>query len=303
MNGLMRVTGAWTGLLTDWLDRESLAAPRLRAQLARFALDDAVPLPVWRDALAQAAALRPGELALGLQIGAGVQPRHLGVLGYLVAPQTTVEAQSTALRHEADYTLERFEMQLFDKTGRLVALLEGQQLRHFPDTRELEIDTVRITFTAPDGRVTHITARQAAASDDGVTARLEGDARVESQGLAGAPPVLIEGQRLLAGLAGLAGMVVAALALAVAPLRLGVAGYLAPLVGLTACYALFQTANNTAVMGELRPDRRGVVSGVLALSRNLGLGDLVRMGPQRSDHRPDIGTALSTTPPPRLPRL
>ena len=25
MNGLMRVTGAWTGLLTDWLDRESLA--------------------------------------------------------------------------------------------------------------------------------------------------------------------------------------------------------------------------------------------------------------------------------------
>ena len=117
-----------------------------------------------------------------------------------VAPQTTVEAQSTALRHEADYTLERFEMQRFDKTGRLVALLEGQQLRHFPDTRELEIDTVRITFTAPDGRVTHITARQAVASDDGVIARLEGDAKVESQGLAGEPPVLIEGQRLLANI-------------------------------------------------------------------------------------------------------
>ncbi len=74
-----------------------------------------------------------------------------------------------------------------------------------------------------------------------------------------------------AGLAGLAGMVVAALALAALPLRLGVAGYLAPLVGLTACYALFQTANTTAVLGELRPDRRGAVSGVLALSRNLGL--------------------------------
>ena len=85
MNGLMRVTGAWTGLLTDWLDRESLAAPRLRAQLARFAPDDVVPLPVWREALSQAAALQPGVPALGLQIGAGVQPCHLGVLGYLVA--------------------------------------------------------------------------------------------------------------------------------------------------------------------------------------------------------------------------
>ena len=101
MNGLMRVTGAWTGLLTDWLDRESLAAPRLRAQLARFALDDAVPLPVWRDALAQAAALRPGELALGLQIGAGVQPRHLGVLGYLVAASDNLgEAMRVYLAYE-----------------------------------------------------------------------------------------------------------------------------------------------------------------------------------------------------------
>jgi lipopolysaccharide export system protein LptC len=117
-----------------------------------------------------------------------------------VAPRTVVEPQASTLRHEADYTLERFVMQRFDKQGRLVALVEGQQLRHFPDTRELEVDTVRITFNSPDGRVTHITARQAAASDDGVTARLEGDAKVESQGLAGEPPVVIEGQSLVANL-------------------------------------------------------------------------------------------------------
>lgn len=117
-----------------------------------------------------------------------------------VAPRTDTPTPSLALRHEADYALERFAMQRYDKAGRLVALLEGEQLRHFPDTRELEIDTVRITFTAPDGRVTHITARQAVASDDGVIARLEGDAKVESQGLAGEPPVLIEGQRLLANI-------------------------------------------------------------------------------------------------------
>ena len=117
-----------------------------------------------------------------------------------VAPRTSAEPTATVLRHEADYTLERFAMQRYDKTGRLVALLEGEKLRHFPDTRELEIDTVRVTFTAPDGRVTHITARQAVASDEGSVARLEGDARVESQGLAGEPPVIIEGQRLVANI-------------------------------------------------------------------------------------------------------
>lgn len=36
-------------------------------------------------------------------------------------------------------------------------------------------------------------------------------------------------------------------------------------------YAMFQTANNTAVMSDVRPDQRGVISGMLNLSRNLGL--------------------------------
>lgn len=40
---------------------------------------------------------------------------------------------------------------------------------------------------------------------------------------------------------------------------------------LTAGCAVFQTANNTAVMAEVPPDRRGVVSGALGLARNLGL--------------------------------
>ncbi len=48
-------------------------------------------------------------------------------------------------------------------------------------------------------------------------------------------------------------------------------GYIAPIVVVTAGYALFQTANNTAVMTDISPDRRGVISGMLNLSRNLGL--------------------------------
>jgi EmrB/QacA subfamily drug resistance transporter len=70
---------------------------------------------------------------------------------------------------------------------------------------------------------------------------------------------------------GLIGIALGAALLAALPAPLGVVGYLAPLVAITVCYALFQTANNTAVMREVPPDRRGVISGLLNLSRNLGL--------------------------------
>ena len=71
--------------------------------------------------------------------------------------------------------------------------------------------------------------------------------------------------------AGLAGMAAGCTLLASAPAAFGVAGYAGSIVVLTVGYALFQTANNTAVMAGIRPDRRGVVSGLLNLSRNLGL--------------------------------
>jgi MFS family permease len=70
---------------------------------------------------------------------------------------------------------------------------------------------------------------------------------------------------------GLVGLAAGSLGLSMVPARLGIAGYILPIVVLTADYALFQTANNTAVMADVGPDRRGVVSGVLNLSRNLGL--------------------------------
>ncbi len=72
-------------------------------------------------------------------------------------------------------------------------------------------------------------------------------------------------------LAGLAGMTAGSLTLALAPASVGVLGYVAPIAVVTAGYALFHTANNTAVMKNVPTERRGVISGVLNLSRNLGL--------------------------------
>ena len=69
---------------------------------------------------------------------------------------------------------------------------------------------------------------------------------------------------------GLIGMAAGCLMLSMLPATLGIPGYLGPIVVVTAGYALFQTANNTAVMTEIRPEQRGVISGLLNLSRNLG---------------------------------
>ncbi len=74
-----------------------------------------------------------------------------------------------------------------------------------------------------------------------------------------------------ASIVGLVAMTIGAAVLVLLPTSLGVAGYIAPLVVITAGYASFQAANNTAVMTDIRSDQRGVVSGLLSLSRNLGL--------------------------------
>lgn len=76
------------------------------------------------------------------------------------------------------------------------------------------------------------------------------------------------GRMAMAGLSGVSagcGMV------ALAPEWLGVAGYVLPLLVVTASYALFQAANNTRAMTHVGAERRGLASGLMSLSRNLGL--------------------------------
>lgn len=72
-------------------------------------------------------------------------------------------------------------------------------------------------------------------------------------------------------LGGLILMVGGTVALSVIPIGLGVVGYIGAIVILTPGYQLFQAANNTSVMKHIDADQRGVISGILSLSRNLGL--------------------------------
>jgi EmrB/QacA subfamily drug resistance transporter len=70
---------------------------------------------------------------------------------------------------------------------------------------------------------------------------------------------------------GLIGIAAGSFILSVMPVAFGIPGYIGPLVVITAGYALFQTANNTDVMTDVAREQRGVMSGMLNLSRNLGL--------------------------------
>ncbi len=66
-------------------------------------------------------------------------------------------------------------------------------------------------------------------------------------------------------------MAVGSAALAVLPDLFGISGYLAAIAVLTPGYQLFQAANNTAIMQDVQAEKRGLVSGLVNLSRNLGL--------------------------------
>lgn len=70
---------------------------------------------------------------------------------------------------------------------------------------------------------------------------------------------------------GLMAMIAGSLALALLPAAWGLPGYITGTVLLAPGYQLFLAANNTGVLGATPPERRGVTSGLLGLSRNLGL--------------------------------
>ena len=72
-------------------------------------------------------------------------------------------------------------------------------------------------------------------------------------------------------IAGLVAMAAGSVALFLLPAMFGISGYIIAIAVLTPGYALFQAANNTAVMMDVQPNQRGVMSGLLNLSRNLGL--------------------------------
>lgn len=124
MARVVRVTGAWTGLLTDWLDQQHLDAGLLRPELARWSAQDNVPVAVWRDLLARGLALCPNSVAPELGVGSCVRPGHVGVLGYLVLASDTLG--------EAMLAYQRYETLFYGTTLAEIDIKGGQAEMRWP---------------------------------------------------------------------------------------------------------------------------------------------------------------------------
>ena len=83
--------------------------------------------------------------------------------------------------------MHRFSLQRFAPDGTLRAQIEGDELRHYPDTDTLEIDAVRIRAIAPGRHVTVATARRALVNGDATEVQLLGGAQVVREAADGAP--------------------------------------------------------------------------------------------------------------------
>lgn len=70
--------------------------------------------------------------------------------------------------------------------------------------------------------------------------------------------------------AGLSAMSIALISMAYLPVQIGITGYIVSLIMLTPCFQLFLAGNNTAIMNAAPEDQRGIISGLMGLSRNLG---------------------------------
>ena len=84
----------------------------------------------------------------------------------------------TAVKHEVDYFLRKFNVKSYDNIGRLKSEIHGLEARHYLDTDILEIDQARIRNINPAGDVVNATANRAYSNGDGSEVQLTGNAVV-----------------------------------------------------------------------------------------------------------------------------
>jgi lipopolysaccharide export system protein LptC len=112
------------------------------------------------------------------------------------SPQPAAPAVERAVTHDPDYAMRGALLQRFDRDGVLRLQIEGDRMRHFPDTDAVEVDVVRIRAYAPDGSVTVATAKRAVAQSDGSDVQLMGGARVEREASGSAQALLFQSEFL-----------------------------------------------------------------------------------------------------------
>lgn len=96
-------------------------------------------------------------------------------------PRPESPPDTVTTRHEPDYEMRDFAITRFAPDGRIKVRIEGELLRHFPDTDRLEIIGADIDAVSADGRVTRARAARALANGDASEWQLSGGARVVAE--------------------------------------------------------------------------------------------------------------------------
>ena len=99
------------------------------------------------------------------------------------------------VKHEADYTLDHFNLQRFDPEGKLKVEIEGEHMQHFPDDDIMEVEQIRVVTIEPGGRKMTATAQHGRARGDSSEVWLDGQAQVVSES-DGELPIQMNGEHL-----------------------------------------------------------------------------------------------------------
>lgn len=81
-------------------------------------------------------------------------------------------------RHEPDYEMRGFSVQHYAAAGPARGVIEGDVVRHYPDTDTLEIDGLRLRWRDDEGHALRATAVRAVTDGKGDEIRLTGGATV-----------------------------------------------------------------------------------------------------------------------------
>lgn len=97
-------------------------------------------------------------------------------------PQPGTAERNPAVTHNADYFMRKFSLKTFDALGHLKTELQGQEIRHFPDTDTLEIEQVYLRSYDDEGHLTTATSDRGLSNGDGSEVQLMGHAVVVRAG-------------------------------------------------------------------------------------------------------------------------
>jgi lipopolysaccharide export system protein LptC len=133
---------------------DSDSEPLALAPLLALARSEPLPPEPWPTRIGQGfARWLPILLMAGLAI----------LTFWLVRQSVPVAAErpDAPIGHSPDYEMRAFSIQQHGAAGAAPSVIEGDQVRHFPDTDTFEMEGVRLRWLDEQGRSTLITARHA----------------------------------------------------------------------------------------------------------------------------------------------